>query len=95
MLNCPYPKLKYLLLNRIDFGNIEDFLSLSQVRLNLIYLSFCNFESNDSIWTPVIELMKRVESMQTKKVKGFQFAIPNNEHTTHIVINQYQPLFDA
>ena len=59
-------KAEIYLLRNIDFGgNIEMLLSISQMRLNPIYLPFCNFKSNDPIWTSAIESMKRVKSMQT------------------------------
>ncbi len=91
VMNCPCPRLKYILLKNIDFGgDIEELLSISRVRLNLIYLSFCNFKSNDPIWTLMTESMEQVKSMQTEKPRDFLFAIPNNEHTTHIIISQNQ-----
>ena len=84
-----HPKLKHLLLMHMDIDdNIEDYISISQSNLDLIYMWNCAYKMKDPIWSAIFDSMELVESMQTEKAKGFQFLIPINGHTTQILFNE-------
>jgi hypothetical protein len=88
LMDRQFPKLKHLLLVGINFGSpIGDFISISQLKLDLIYIWKCVFEMNDTIWTLLIGSMERIKSMLTKKVMCFQFTISINGHITQVVLN--------
>ena len=89
MMTCRHPNLKYLLLKCIDFdANIEDFIAISRLRLDLIYLQNCNFRTSDLIWSALLNTTKLIISMRTGEIRGLRFAIPINGHITQIVNNR-------
>ena len=82
------PNLKYLLLAYIDFGGrIEDFISISKLNLDLLYLWNCCFKALDPIWSALYASWKSIRSMHVKMIPNFQFAVPIDKHITQIVIN--------
>jgi hypothetical protein len=82
------PNLKYLLLMGIDFGdNIEDAISISQLKSNLIYLWDCGFKTTDPTWFVLCSSMRLVDSMHMESTDCFKFTIRMNGHTTQIVNN--------
>ena len=88
-INHRCPKVKYLLLKRIYFdGNIEEFISILQPKLDLIYLQNCGVKTNDPIWSVLDDSMRLFNTLHKKKIQTFQFAIPFNGHTTQILINE-------
>ena len=65
------PNLKYILLTDIDLCcKIEDFISISQQKLDLIYLSDCKFEMTDSIWSVLHCTINLISLMQGKSIKN-------------------------
>ena len=82
------PNLKYLLLKNVDFDDdIEDFVPLSQLKLDLIYIYNCSFKTRNPTWLALGNSMNLVNSIHAGKVLNFQFAIPMNGCTTQIVIS--------
>ena len=82
------PNLERLLLIKMNFDdNIEDFVSISQSNMNLIYLWNCVFRSSDPIWLALIRSPKLVDSIHPKKFFGFQHTIPLNGRAIEIVNN--------
>ena len=78
----------YLLLKNVDFyDDIEDFVSLSQLKLDLIYIYTCAFKTINPIWLALGTSMNMVNLIHAGKVLNFQFAIPINGRTTQIVIS--------
>jgi hypothetical protein len=52
MMSRQYPKLKHFIAANIDFdGCIEDYFSISQLRLGLNYFWDFGFEAVDPMWT--------------------------------------------
>ena len=94
VMGRPYPSLKYLLLTGINFdGKIEDFIPVSQLKLDIAHLRNCRFKTADSIWPSLCESMKLVKLMYPGKVPNFQFAIPFNGHVTQIVFDEAASFF--
>ena len=88
IMNRSHPKLTHLLLKNINFnGNIEDFISISQPRLNLIYIWGYAFKTNNLIWSSLYDSMRLLSSRHVGKIRGYQFIIPINEQTIRIVFN--------
>jgi hypothetical protein len=88
MMNRLHPNLKHLLLIHIDFDdNLEEYIPIPQLKLDLIFIWNCKFETNDLIWSVLCDLMKLIHSTYAGKIQSCQFAIPINGHTTHILIN--------
>ena len=86
VMNRPYSGLKYLLLMCVDFDdNIDEFISISQLKLDLIYLMKCSFNAADPIWSVLCESKSLISSMYPEKAQCFQFAIPIGGHVTRIV----------
>ena len=90
IMNRRYPDLKYLLFYDTQFdGNIEDYISISQLKLNLIYISEnSNFKTNDVTWSALYDSMELFNSLHEEELRSFQFAIPINGHTTQILIHR-------
>ena len=90
IMNRRYPHLKYLLFYDTQFdGNIEDYISISQLKLNLIYISEnSNFKTNDVTWSALYDSMKLFNSLHEEGFRSFQFAIPINGHTTQILTHR-------
>jgi hypothetical protein len=92
-MNRLHPKLKHLLLINADFGDhIEDYIPISQLKLNLIYMWHCLFKTKDLIWLALIRSAELINSMRPVKVQSFQFAIPINGHITQVLYN-FNPSF--
>jgi hypothetical protein len=88
ILGLQWPNLKYLLLKCIDLDeNIEEFISISRLKLDLIYFWNCDFNTKDLIWSALILSMDLVNSLHTEKARSLQFSIPINGHITQIVYN--------
>ena len=90
MMNRLCPKLKYLLLKDIylEFDSvIEDFISISQMKLNLIYFWKCEITTSNPIWSALTASMHLLDLMHTEVISGIQFDITINGHTTQIVCN--------
>ena len=93
MMKSQCPKLKRLLFWGINFdGGIEDFMDISQVKWDLIYLWNCAFQTRNLIWYASMESEKLIKSIHTGEIQGFQFDIPINGHTIQIVFHGYSPL---
>lgn len=88
VMNHQYPNLKYLLLMDTNLDdNIEDFISISQLKIDLIYLYNCGFNTSDTIWSALFRSMKLADSVHAGKNQGFQYVIPLNGHIIQIIIN--------
>jgi hypothetical protein len=81
----PFPGLKYLFLSKIFFhGNIENLISISELRLDLIYLYGCSLKTADPIWSIICSSANLVRLMQMEEVHGLHFAVPANGHIVQI-----------
>ena len=79
-------KLKHILLIDMNSkGNIEDFISISRLRLDLIYLWNCAFSTKCPIWSTFWEFMKVVTSICSDIIRSFVFTIRIDGHVTQIV----------
>ena len=88
VLDQSFPRLKRLLLKDIRLGDdIENFLFISQLKLDLIYLWYCVIDTANIFWSTLCESLHLVESMYEGNSQPFQFAIPISGHTTQIVDN--------
>ena len=88
MMDRLYPKLIHIVLWNVDFGDsIDDYVSISQLRSDLVYMWNCGFETNDLIWIALYDSMKQFESASVRTFQKFQFVIPINGHITRILIN--------
>ena len=84
-----WPNLKCILLKRLNFdSNIGDFISISRLNLNLIYLWNCYFKASDSIWSALCVSELLINSMHAGMVRGFKFTIPIDGHVTQVVSNR-------
>jgi hypothetical protein len=91
LMNRPCPTLKYFLPLGFNFeNNIEDHISISQLKLDWMYIGTCHFKSSDLIWSTVCESIKLINSMHSEKVHSFLFDILINGHTTR-VLNDITP----
>ena len=82
-------KLKYLFLIDLNIdGKIEDFISISQLKLDLIYLWSCYFRSENPIWSALCESINLINLMETNEICGHQFTIPINGYTMQVVTNR-------
>ena len=87
-MNRQYSNLNCLLLINIDFDdNIEDFVSISQLRPDLIYLWNCDFTTTDPIWSSLCDYMSLIDSLYKEDNQSFRFAIPVKRHITRIIIH--------
>jgi hypothetical protein len=78
--------LKYLLLMCINFGGkIGDFINISHLNMDLIHLWNCGFETEDTIWSALLDSMSPHHPLDTGKNQSFQFIIRTHDHTTQIV----------
>ena len=83
-----HPKLKYILLMYMDFGNnIEDYISISHFKLDLIYIWASVFKTSNFIWSKICDSAKLLASISPRKFACSQFDIPINGHTTQIICN--------
>lgn len=88
MMNRMHSTLKHLLLIGANFGsNVGDVISILQLKLDLIYLWKCSFKSPDLIWSALSEFKDLIELLHDGEIRGYQFAIPFNGHTTRTVFN--------
>ena len=86
IMNRHCPKLKYLLLCGIDFdGNIEELISISQRKLDLIYLWNFGIETHDPIWGALIISIELANLSFVRPIDSLKFSIRTNGHTTQIV----------
>ena len=84
IMNRQYSNLNCLLLIDIDFeDNIEDFVSIPQLRPDLIYLWNCDFTTSDPIWSSLYDYMSLADSPYKEDSQSFRFAIPIKRHITN------------
>jgi hypothetical protein len=89
VLNHQCPNLKHLLLKNISIDAcIEDYIPVSDMKLNVIYLWNCSFNAFIPIWSVLVSSMELVDPKRTRRAQNFQFTIPINGHATQIVINK-------
>ena len=80
--------LRHLLLKDIKFNDkIENFISLSQSKLDMIYLWYCNFKTKDSICSFLLRSMRSIGSMHTGEIKSLHFTLLLKGHTTQVLCN--------
>lgn len=92
MVNHEHPKLKRLSLVNINSDKcIEDYIPLSRLKLDYIHIGNCIYKTNDPIWSAVDLSIKLFDSAHMEKAQCFQFAVPINGHTSHIVLNKCVP----
>ena len=88
-----HPKLKYFFLMGMDLNRpIEFYIPISQLKLDLIYLSKCGFTTNDLIWTALSGSMELLTSLSGGEDRNFRFFIRTNDHTTQIVCHDGKSL---
>ena len=90
---CQYPTLKTLLLRNILFTeDIEDFISISESKLDLIYLWECDLpKSSNPTWNTLNASLLLVDWVQmgtNARIGNFQFTINTNGHIAQIIINK-------
>jgi hypothetical protein len=84
--NLKYPRLKYILLKNINFSEaIEDYIPISQMKLDSIYLWNCHFWMKDPIWSILTPSTELLNSIPLEETVVFQFALPFGGYTTQIV----------
>jgi hypothetical protein len=86
IIGCQQPSLKRLLLKDIKFdGSIEDVISLSRLKLDLICLWRCDFKTSDPIWSSQCALWELANSAKTEKHRSLRFSIRTRGHTAQIL----------
>ena len=93
VLNSSFPRLKHLLLKDMDFDdNIDNFVSISQQSLDLMYLWNCHFKFSDHLWKALRLSRDLIKRVNAEKAEIFRFTVRSNGQTTQIVRNDNSPL---
>jgi hypothetical protein len=84
-----YSNLTCLLFKGINIdGNIEDFIPLLRLNLNLIYFWNCGFRTDNPVWSTLYDSMTLINSVSEEFYDHFLIAIRTNGNTNMVVCNQ-------
>ena len=88
MMNRPYPKLEHFLLTHIDFdSNIEDYIPISFLKLDLVCIWNFGFNIHGFIWFAMPDSMSLLNSMHREKSLMLSIRCSNRWAYTQFVMN--------